>query len=162
MSKTDFDRIGEQQMGSIISNESNKSRIARCSPSTFFSLTYRLYSITYLVNGWLSLIRLRFRSTQSTLLIDILEKLYENTSLTFEETTFETSSGVRQGGPESPNLFNLYIDFVMRLFLEKSSDIQEIKFFEYKFRINCRAFTREQRILMRNNNLRSWGTSIIP
>ena len=33
--------------------------------------------------------------------------------------TFETTSGVRQGGPESPNLFNLYIDFVIRVFLRK-------------------------------------------
>jgi len=57
-------------------------------------------------------IRLRFQSTQSTLLVDILEKLYENTSLTFEEITFETSSGVRQGGPESPNLFKLTVELL--------------------------------------------------
>ena len=49
-------------------------------------------------------IKLRFENTQNKLLIDILEKLYENTSLTSEETTFETTSGVRQRGPESPNL----------------------------------------------------------
>ena len=90
-------------------------------------------------------IRLRLCEDQSTLLIDILEKLYQNTSLTFE-TTFETSIGVRQGGPESP----------------KSSYIGDIKFFQNKFRINCRAFTREQRLYMRNNDLRSWGTSILP
>ena len=107
-------------------------------------------------------IRLRLCEDQSTLLIDILEKLYQNTSLTFEKTTFETSIGVRQGGPESPNLFNLYVDFVMRVFLEKSSYIEDIKFFQHKFRINCRAFTREQRSYMRNNDLRSWGTSTLP
>ena len=33
-------------------------------------------------------IKLRFKDDQSSLLIDILEKLYENTSLTFEEATF--------------------------------------------------------------------------
>ena len=43
-------------------------------------------------------IKLRFKDDQSSLLIDILEKLYENTSLTFEEATFETTSDVRQGG----------------------------------------------------------------
>ena len=107
-------------------------------------------------------IRLRLCEDQSTLLIDILEKLYQNTSLTFEKTTFETSIGVRQGGPESPNLFNLYVDFVMRVFLEKSSYIEDIKFFQHEFRINCRAFTREQRSYMRNNDLRSWGTSTLP
>ena len=84
------------------------------------------------------------------------------TRLTFEKTTFETSIGVRQGGPESLNLFNLYVDFVMRVFLEKSSYIEDIKFFQHKFRINCRAFTREQRSYMRNNDLRSWGTSTLP
>ena len=107
-------------------------------------------------------IRLRLCEDQSTLLIDILEKLYQNTSLTFEKTTFETSIGVRQGGPESPNLFNLYVDFVMRVFLEKSSYIEDIKFFQHKFRINCRARARKQRSYMRNNVLRSWGTSILP
>ena len=31
---------------------------------------------------------------------------------------FETALGVRQGGPESPTLFNLFIDYVMRVFLK--------------------------------------------
>ena len=40
----------------------------------------------------------------------LLEKLYSHTSLTFHEamTSFTVSSAVRQGGPESPLLFNLY------------------------------------------------------
>ena len=106
-------------------------------------------------------IKLRFGNTQSTLLIDILEKLYQNTSLTFEETTFETSSGVRQGGPESPNLFNLYIDFVMRVFLDKCCGVDDIQFFDYKYRINCRAITRKQRASMREKNEKSWGLSSV-
>ena len=48
-----------------------------------------------------------FKDYQSSFLIDILEKLYENTSLTIEEVTFETTSGVRQEGHESPILFNI-------------------------------------------------------
>lgn len=119
----------------------------------------------HIPRGWMfDSIRLRFCNNQNTLLIDILEKLYQNTSLTFKEakTTFTTSSGVRQGGPESPNLFNLYVDFVMRIFIEKSRNIEEIKFFEHKYRINCRAFTREERSYMRSNNLRSWGSSKLP
>ena len=107
-------------------------------------------------------IKLRFEKDQSSLLIDILEKLYENTSLSMEETTFETTNGVRQGGPESPNLFNLYIDFVMRVFLEKSRHFEEIKFFEHKYRLNLRAISRKQRAKMRENNQRSWGISVIP
>ena len=45
-----------------------------------------------------------------------------------EEVTFETTSGVRQGGLESPNLFNFYIDFVVRIFFEKSRHLEETKF----------------------------------
>lgn len=74
------------------------------------------------------LIKLHFQDTQSPILIDILEKLYEKTSLTMEEVTFETTSGVRQGGLESPNLFNFYIDFVVRIFFEKSRHLEETKF----------------------------------
>jgi len=81
-----------------------------------------LIDISKVCTNWL-----RFNNCQSALLIDILEKLYKNTTLTFEEakTTFVTSSGVRQGGPESPNLLNLYVDFAMRLFVQKSRDIDE-------------------------------------
>jgi hypothetical protein len=83
-------------------------------------------------------IRLRFHSAQNQRLVDILEKLYQNTSLTFNEakSTFTTSSGVRQGGPESPVLFNLYIDFVMRAFMEQSRSINDLNFFEHTYRIN--------------------------
>jgi len=55
-------------------------------------------------------------------LFTILNKLYTHTTLTYNEaeTTFETTSGVRQGGPESPFLFNLYIDFVISSYLAGS------------------------------------------
>ena len=33
-----------------------------------------------------------------------------------EEEYFETTSGVRQGGPESPNIFNIYLDYIMRIY----------------------------------------------
>ena len=52
-------------------------------------------------------------------MMNILDILYEKTSLMYEEYTFTTSSGARQGGPESLPLLNLYIDIVMRLFIEK-------------------------------------------
>ena len=51
-------------------------------------------------------------------LIDILQSVYSDTKCTIEDISFMTSSGVRQGGPESPPLFNLYIDFVMRIFCD--------------------------------------------
>ena len=89
-------------------------------------------------------IRMRFRDPNN-ILVDILENLYEKTTLfhASTDTTFPTSSGVRQGGPESPCLFNLLLDFVMRVFLIKA-DEEKIKFFEYKFDIGNYA-TREQR-----------------
>ena len=57
-------------------------------------------------------IKLRFDKGLHPKVIDILEVSYRKTSLTFDEANerFETTSGVRQGGPESPNLFILYIE----------------------------------------------------
>ena len=52
-------------------------------------------------------IALRFFNHQKPRLFDILEELYNHTSLTYDEAnlqTFKTTSGVRQGGPESPVL----------------------------------------------------------
>ena len=106
-------------------------------------------------------IRLRFATGQSPRLFNILEKLYINTSLTFEEIneTFNTSSGVRQGGPESPFLFNLFIDFVMRVFMKNSHDIN---FFQHKYRFNVKSFTRTERYEMRNNGVPLNGCSKLP
>jgi len=55
-------------------------------------------------------------------MFDILEKLHERTSLTFEEAnvTFKTTLSARQGGPESPILLTLFIDFVMIIFYGKN------------------------------------------
>ena len=63
-------------------------------------------------------IRMRFGSDADTTLIDILEHLYANTTCEMEgDVLFDTTSGVRQGGPESPWLYTLFADFVMRCFL---------------------------------------------
>ena len=109
-------------------------------------------------------IKLRFREGESPKVFDLLEKLYQNTTLTHEESnsSFITSSGVRQGGPESPVLFNLFIDFVMRVFEEKCAQNSGIKFFEHKYQINGRSITREERISLRHSNLSLRGTSILP
>jgi len=93
----------------------------------------------------------------------VLEKLYENTSLTFPEanSTFATTSGVRQGGPESPLLFNLYIDYVMRIFVDKC-DNENVGFYEHSYRINPRAISRDERMKMRRDNIPMYGTKTIP
>ena len=65
---------------------------------------------------------IRQRIPGSQKIVDILQKLYTHTTSALAETPkdiFELILGVRQGGPESPMLYNLYMDFVMRVFMEK-------------------------------------------
>jgi len=52
-----------------------------------------------------------------------------------------TTFGVRQGGPESPPLFNLYIDFAMRIFILHATNAG-LDFFKFKY-------TREERAVKR-------------
>ena len=78
-------------------------------------------------------IKARFSRDQDVKLIEILEKLYDyTTTLLVEcpEDDFETTLGVRQGGPESPMLFNLFLDFVMRVFMD-SCNKKDITFSIY-------------------------------
>ena len=60
------------------------------------------------------------KSSSGRSLINLLESLYLHTSTalsTSPDDHFDITTGVRQGGPESPFLFNLLIDFVMRAYL---------------------------------------------
>ena len=88
----------------------------------------------------------RFPDGNLPRLFTILEKLYQRTILTFDEVkkTFKTTSGVWQGGPESPFLFNLYIDYVMRVFLDQSQ-IKNVNFYEHHYRINSYTVSWEER-----------------
>ena len=89
-------------------------------------------------------IKKRLPDSNSKKLITLLETLYSSTTTALIETPdnkFETKSGVRQGGPESPLLFNLYVDFIMRIFLtlcKKSA----IHFHKVKYRIPLSAARR--------------------
>ena len=79
----------------------------------------------------------RLPSSHSKKLIDLLEKLYSHTTTALSDApdhVFEIKTGVRQGGPESPMLFNLYLDFVMRIFLDTCTK-SGIKFLNLKYRI---------------------------
>ena len=61
----------------------------------------------------------RFKSSQDKTLFNILQAVYSHTTNALADTPndiFELSTGVRQGGPESPPLYNLYMDYVMRVF----------------------------------------------
>jgi len=106
-------------------------------------------------------ISLRFTDKVPSL-VKILQKLYQQTSLSYEGTTFKTTSGVRQGGPESPFLFNLYLDFVMRLVIEKCHCNVDVKFFVHSYRINSSSVSRGERVSMREKNQSLSGTSTLP
>ena len=82
-------------------------------------------------------IRYRLPTGASTKLFDLLEALYSHTTTAMAQTPddeFEIRNGVRQGGPESPVLFNLYIDYVMRVFINLCN-IKGINFLQLKHKI---------------------------
>jgi len=80
--------------------------------------------------------------------INVLEALYASTSahLSDDETTlaFEVLAGVRQGGPESPSLFCLLMDWVMRIFELRAAKIG-LSGVKLKFRIDGAATNRAER-----------------
>ena len=74
-------------------------------------------------------------------LIQLLQNFYIVTTTSLAETPddcFELFLGVRQGGPESPILYNFYMDFVMRVFLKKCTE-SGLKFLNLKYKIPCTA-----------------------
>ena len=76
-------------------------------------------------------------------MVSLLEALYSYTTTALAETPeeiFELTVGVRQGGPESPMLYNLFMDFVMRIFLETCKQ-QKIKFLKLNYKIPASAST---------------------
>ena len=82
-------------------------------------------------------IKLRMPNTASKLLIELLEEIYIQTTTSLAENPkdkFKLFTGVRQGGPESPMLYNLFMDFVMRIYIEKCKQ-NGIKFLKLKYKI---------------------------
>ena len=74
-------------------------------------------------------------------LFKLLESIYKYTTTALAEdpdNIFEITSGVRQGGPESPCLYNLYMDYVMRIFIENAKKAG-VKFIKLKYSIDSRA-----------------------
>ena len=69
-------------------------------------------------------IKNRLASAQSTINLDIIEKLYQSTTSYLQDEnpetdSFETSSGVRQGGMEGPPLYNLFSDYSLRVYEDR-------------------------------------------
>ena len=71
-----------------------------------------------------------------------------------EEEYFETTSGVRQGGPESPNLFNLYLDYIMRIY-NNHAKLMGIGV-TFEFRIKDQAITGSDRFEYRGQGEYPW------
>ena len=71
-----------------------------------------------------------------------------------EEEYFETTSGVRQGGPESQNLINLYLDYIMRIYINHAKLMGIGVTFE--FRINDQAITGSDRFEYRGQGEYPW------
>ena len=88
--------------------------------------------------------RLDPNDTPTYTCIRIMEELYRKTEAALKTSEdpkyFEMTSGVRQGGPESPNLFNLYLDYIMRIYNKKVKDLGIVV--EYNYRIKDQARKR--------------------
>ena len=89
---------------------------------------------------------LEFR-TKAPKIINILKSLYTGTIAAIKHTDdlFRVHTGCRQGGLESPVLFNIYMDFVLRC-----AEYEVLQKFpntglKYSYRINSESTTREQR-----------------
>ena len=73
----------------------------------------------------------------------------------------KTTFVLRQGGPESPFLFNLFIDVVMRDFSDQLQN-ENIDFYLHRYRINSHSINRKERLLMRSSNLKHGGNTSLP
>ena len=102
----------------------------------------------HVIRKWLfKSIYQRFSPDACVSLIKLLEALYGHTTTSLAENpedVFKLLTGVRQGGPESPMLYNLFIDYVMRVYMERC-EAEGIKFLQLKYRIRSTARTREER-----------------
>ena len=69
---------------------------------------------------------MRMPDESSKQLIELLEAIYAHTTASLAEKPddkFELKTGVRQGGAESPMLYNLFMDLVMRIYKENAKRV---------------------------------------
>ena len=73
-------------------------------------------------------IRNMFPERFNSEMLQLLESLNSSTALAESpDNKFRLTVGVRQGGPESPMLYNLFMDFLMRIYLDTCKN-ENIKF----------------------------------
>ena len=84
---------------------------------------------------------------KSPILVKLLNVFYTGTSATIKgsKILFETFTGCRQGGLESPVLFNIYLDFVLRCVEYDVLQRFPNTGLQYSYRIPGHCSTREQR-----------------
>ena len=103
-------------------------------------------------------IKQRLQSDIDCKLFDLLETLYSSTTTALtghELEKFVIELGVRQGGSESPLLFNLYIDYVMRIFLVECAR-QNVKFIKLKYSIPNSSFISNSFLGESGENIFDW------
>ena len=86
---------------------------------------------------------------KSPILVNLLKLFYTGTTAAIKgsKVFFRTFTGCRQGGLESPVLFNIYMDFVLRCAENEVLQKFPNTGLEYSFRIPGHCSTREQRSL---------------
>ena len=101
----------------------------------------------------------RLKPNRPTKLFDILQAIYSFTTTALSETpndSFKILTGVRQGDPESPLLYNQYMDYVLRIY-RNECHTQKINYPNLKYRIRTKATTREERTKdYRDNHDADW------
>ena len=106
--------------------------------TTFLLFVDLTAAFDHVERSWLfKSIKKRFTNDSDQTLIQLIEALYEYTSTALSETPndkFDLTVGVRQGGPESPMLYNLYMDFVMRIYMNLCKE-KGINFLNLKYKI---------------------------
>ena len=84
---------------------------------------------------------------KSPLLVNLLKAFYTGTSAAIKGSKyfFKTFSGCRQGGVESPVIFNIYLDFVLRCVEHEVLQKYPNTGLQYSFLIPGQCSTRQQR-----------------
>ena len=103
-------------------------------------------------------IKQRLQSDIDCKLFDLLETLYTSTTTALaghELETFVIEFGVRQGGSKSPLLFDLYIDYVIRVFMVECAR-QNVKFVKLKYSIPNSAFISKSFLDEYGENIFDW------
>ena len=103
-------------------------------------------------------IKQRLQNKLDCKLFDLLELLYSSTTTALagnELDKFIIELGVRQGGAESPLLFNLYIDYVMRVFLSECTT-NKVHFLKLKYEIPNAAFVSNSSLGEYGKNVLNW------